>query len=97
MEKKLTNSDPLREPADKHSIYAIEINSNGLLASLSDVSPHLEHHHLQEATFRSKDCHTQYLSALTCLLSAGDYVLAYLDLGILFCRHVVAIGHLGID
>jgi len=21
MEKKLTNSDPLREPADKHSIY----------------------------------------------------------------------------
>jgi hypothetical protein len=25
MEKKLTNSDPLREPADKHSIYTIEI------------------------------------------------------------------------
>jgi len=24
MEKKLTNSGPLREPADKHSIYAIE-------------------------------------------------------------------------
>src|SRR6266446_10094902 len=27
MEKKLTNSGPLREPADKHSIYTIEINS----------------------------------------------------------------------
>ena len=25
MEKKLTNSGPLREPADKHSIYTIEI------------------------------------------------------------------------
>jgi hypothetical protein len=24
MEKKLTNSDPLMEPADKHSIYAIK-------------------------------------------------------------------------
>jgi hypothetical protein len=27
MEKKLTNSGPLREPADKHSIYTIEITS----------------------------------------------------------------------
>jgi hypothetical protein len=25
MEQKLTNSGPLREPADKHSIYAIKI------------------------------------------------------------------------
>jgi len=25
MEKKLTNSSPLRKPADKHSIYAIKI------------------------------------------------------------------------
>jgi hypothetical protein len=25
MEKKLTNSDPLREPADKHSIYTMHI------------------------------------------------------------------------
>src|SRR5438093_12171270 len=25
MEKKLTNSDPLREPADKHSIYTIKV------------------------------------------------------------------------
>jgi hypothetical protein len=25
MEKKLTNSGPLREPADKHSIYTIKI------------------------------------------------------------------------
>jgi hypothetical protein len=25
MEKKLTNSGPLREPADKHSIYAINM------------------------------------------------------------------------
>jgi hypothetical protein len=25
MEKKLTNNDPLRAPADKHSIYTIQI------------------------------------------------------------------------
>jgi len=25
MEKKLTNSGPLREPADKHSIYTLEL------------------------------------------------------------------------
>jgi len=27
MEKKLTNSDPLREPADKHSIYTMNIRA----------------------------------------------------------------------
>jgi hypothetical protein len=27
MEKKLTNSGPLREPADKHSIYTIKIGA----------------------------------------------------------------------
>jgi transposase-like protein len=32
MEKKLTNSGPLREPADKHSIYTIEmaLNASGI-------------------------------------------------------------------
>jgi len=30
MEKKLTNSGPLREPADKHSIYTIKITLMGL-------------------------------------------------------------------
>ena len=32
MEKKLTNSSPLREPADKHSIYTIKIGMHRVWA-----------------------------------------------------------------
>ena len=48
MEKKLTNSGPLREPADKHSIYAIKqqivdmaMNASGIrdTARVLHVSP----------------------------------------------------------
>jgi hypothetical protein len=39
MEKKLTNSGPLREPADKHSIYTIKIDGklHDHLTPLNDV------------------------------------------------------------
>jgi len=38
MEKKLTNSGPLREPADKHSIYTIELL---MLTHILSLSPFL--------------------------------------------------------
>jgi hypothetical protein len=43
MEKKLTNSGPLRKPADKHSIYAIKIEikySNTLLVLVRPLWRH---------------------------------------------------------
>jgi hypothetical protein len=40
MEKKLTNSGPLREPADKHSIYDREIASHLLLSKAISPQEH---------------------------------------------------------
>jgi hypothetical protein len=38
MEKKLTNSGPLREPADKHSIYAIKQRVLPIAAGYEDAN-----------------------------------------------------------
>jgi predicted ATPase len=45
MEKKLTNSDPLREPADKHSIYALL----QVVSQLDEATLHRELGRLVEA------------------------------------------------
>jgi len=39
MEKKLTNSGPLREPADKHSIYTLKLTPCGRTRALEQRIP----------------------------------------------------------
>jgi len=55
MEKKLTNSGPLREPADKHSIYTMHRNARDAERPMEDL-PHGQHIALHRTLNPSRSC-----------------------------------------